>query len=612
MTSRASIAAARCPWVIVLALVAASARAHETDQFSVPLGREFADLRYHFSDDVRQRLERAVERLNERIDRARRSDPTGARARRYESPDAVARAVFAEFPNLVLHVESIELALRDPKLQARYPGLLLGHQPFFWIYHHPMLIIDVLKFPRYWRTSTVMIDGTYLGTDKIVHFVHMGYIYFQDYRRALARGLDEQQALDRVINVGGGLNVISENVLLGGLSTGVRSNADLAADYAGLKFYRNLTEPVRLEGRMHPPLLEHDGVHWRLGAPARPGRDFFSRFVTDHWDEALNPNTYVLGVGIWVRDAIEDRCEDALTWYCEQQGLPRTRERFIEASRRLTTYFGENYGHQGDVEEMIGIANCCFSEDDRPATTTEAGHPSDAAPRFDVTDAYAARLIGFREDDRRPARRLPAADADPWGRNELWWAARDGDAGRIASMIAADADVRVADVDGETPLHWAARRGHADAARALLEGGAEVDAQSWLEETPLIIAARESHLDLMRVLLDADAGVDRRDGFGRTALHGAASRGGVDAVRMLIAAGANPMVRDDFGVTALHLAARAGHVAASAALVDADADPDVRNRIGHSPADEARLRGHEDITAMLHRSRGIARTGKTD
>jgi ankyrin repeat protein len=588
--------------VAAATLASSTARGHETDQYSVPLGREFADLRYHFSDDIHDRLERAVEKLNRRIDRSRRWDPTGAGARRFQSPDTVAGAVFAEFPGLILHVESIERALRDPALQARYPGLLLGYQPAVWIYHHPMLILDVLKFPRYWRTSTIMIDGTYLGTDKPVHFVHMGYIYFQNYRQALARGDDEAEAMRKVLGVGGGINLISENALLGGISTGVRSNADLAADFAGLKFYRNLTEEVRLEGEMQPPLLVHDGTHWRLNDHVCRGHDFFSVFVSDHWDEALNPNTYVLGLGMWVRDGLISRCDDALTWYCEEQGLPRTRERFVRVTESLTTYYGEEYGHQGDLDEMVSIANCCFGADEPQAESVSAAFAAETPSPLDAQDRDAARLAGQSHVENERRFRRPGSHADPWGRSPLWWAAREGDADRVKALILAGADVNAADVDGERPLHWAARWDRVAAARVLLERGADASATSWSGATALHIAARESHLEVMRVLLEHDAVVEARDGFGCTPLHDAAGRGGEAAVRLLLSAGANPMARDDLGTTPLHLAARAGHLQPAAALLAKGADPNVPNRVGRSAGDEARLGRHAPVVKLFRRA----------
>ena len=63
---------------------------------------------------------------------------------------------------------------------------------------------------------------------------------------ARKRGVDESTAVAQAVPLSTGNNLLlSENWLLGRFTTGIRSNADLAANYAGFKFYRNLTEPVR-------------------------------------------------------------------------------------------------------------------------------------------------------------------------------------------------------------------------------------------------------------------------------------------------------------------------------------------------------------------------------
>ena len=85
------------------------------------------------------------------------------------------------------------------------------------------------------------------------------------------------------------------------LTTGIRSNADLAANYAGFKFYRNLTEEVRIGDRVMPPMLVRQGPYWRLNDQVQPDSDFFTAFITPHWNEALNPNVYAIVTDARVR-----------------------------------------------------------------------------------------------------------------------------------------------------------------------------------------------------------------------------------------------------------------------------------------------------------------------
>ena len=131
---RAGDRVAACLLACLLLGCAASASAHETDQYSLPMGREFADLRFEISDYMRNVLQRAVDRLNARIRTSLddESHPTAATARHY-NPENVAAPVFTEFPIVVHMVEQFNLTVLDSGLQRRYPGLVTGYFPTTWI-----------------------------------------------------------------------------------------------------------------------------------------------------------------------------------------------------------------------------------------------------------------------------------------------------------------------------------------------------------------------------------------------------------------------------------------------------------------------------------------------
>lgn len=547
--------------LIVLAVPAGGAeraRGHETDQYTLPTGREFADLRYEMSDYVRGVVQRGVERLNARIRSTldEEGQATPATERHY-APESVASAVFSEFP-LVLHmVEQLNLSVLDAGLKRRYPGLVTGYIPGIWIYSHALLVLDVTKLPRLSRSAMLQIDGVLLGTDKIVHFVHMGYLYYGAYGAALKRGGSEAEAVGRAVALGTGNHpILSERTLLGELATGVFSNADLAADYAGLLFYRNLTEEVRLKGRVRPPLLIRDGPYWRLNDHVRGRSDFFADFVSPHWNEALNPCVYGSWTATIIRAALERRCDDVLRWYARGDGSPRTREEFQAIHEALRRYDGVDYGAEGDLNAMVTIANTCFS-----------GRRGGAAVRR-------------------------AAE-------ELWEGVRAGDASRVARALAAGADANGRDPDGERPLHAAARRGHVEMARMLLERGAEVNAATVPGLTPLHVAVRERHVEVTALLLASGAPAGAVDAFGRAALHDAAARGDRAAALMLLAAGAGIDAADGFGTTPLHLAARHGRTEVVEALIQRGANTAVVSALGRTPADEAGLAGHRGIAEFL-------------
>ncbi len=554
-------------WLLACLLLgcAATASAHETDQYSLPMGREFADLRFEISDYMRNVLQRGIDRLNARIRTSLddESHPTSATARNY-APENVAAAVFSEFPIVVHMVEQFNLTVLDSALQRRYPGLVTGYFPTTWIYSNWLLMLDVTKLARLGRSATFQIDGVLLGTDKIVHFAHMGYMYHGAYISALKRGETEAQAVQAAIELGTGSNpIFSERTMLGELSTGVYSNADLISDYMGLRFYRNLTSEISLKGQMRPPLLTRDGPYWRLNDHVRGRTDFFVDFVSPHWNEAYNPSVYVSWMRGIVRDALERRCGDVLLWYTRLDGTPRTRDEFQAIHEDMRSYYGEQYGAEGDFAEMVTVANTCFSA---PHTGQALGPQS---------TSRSASHPGLPESIRL------------------------GDAGAVSQALQAGADVNAADLDGLRPLHIAARIGQGDIVRLLLGRGANVNVTSANGLSPLHFAAREGRSDIVQMFVQAGARVGATDAFGRVPLHDAAERGDTSSASILLAAGAIINTTDGFGTTPLHLAARSGQSAMVDLLMRRGANASLVSQLGRTPTDEAVLAGHRGIAEFV-------------
>ena len=81
---------------IAIALVglfcASPARAHETDQFTVPLGRKTADLGPHMAQWAYDAIERGVEDANSRIEQALKGGNEESAARS-QTPEAIASIV---------------------------------------------------------------------------------------------------------------------------------------------------------------------------------------------------------------------------------------------------------------------------------------------------------------------------------------------------------------------------------------------------------------------------------------------------------------------------------------------------------------------------------------
>ncbi|XP_030454352.1 protein arginine N-methyltransferase 2 [Syzygium oleosum] len=86
---------------------------------------------------------------------------------------------------------------------------------------------------------------------------------------------------------------------------------------------------------------------------------------------------------------------------------------------------------------------------------------------------------------------------------QLCEAARNGDIGRLESLISAGADVSHFDADGLTPLMHAAKSGRADAAKALLEAGAPWNALSPSNLSAGDFAMESGHQEAFELLLNA-------------------------------------------------------------------------------------------------------------
>lgn len=540
----------------VLALRAPVACAHETDQYSLPVGREFADLRVYFSRTAYAAIAEAVNETNAAI----RDSNSSIDTQRLQSPDAIAAKVWERLLTDFAINEVIDGTLASDAVRSRYPGLVVAYRPEHSIYDHPLLVVDVTKFVRtFFRISTVGVNGTLFGTDKLVHFLHLGHIYFTTYRDARVGGATEEEAVARAVGVGSGYKNIflSENALLGLWVTGIRSNGDLAANYAGFKFYRNLTEPVRIGDRMLPPMLVRDGNYWRVDGRVRADSDFFTVFITPHWNEALNPNTYAPLVGDLVRSELERRCPEVLDWYRDERGRKRDRQEFAAIARELATLYGEPYGHEDHGENTVSIANTCFPP----------GEPGYAARSSARADA------GARAQTATAPGPAPAQSASPqWpggdrlGRTELWWAANDGDLAAVDRLLAQVENPNAADIDGEAPLHAAARQGHVAVVEALLAGGADPRAKALYDATPLHAASDQSQAGTALALLRGGADVNARDAFGRTALHAAIRQGDRELAALLLDYGAD---RDAAyaGRTLAEIAARSGDEALAKWLV---------------------------------------------
>ena len=148
------------------------------------------------------------------------------------------------------------------------------------------------RFGRIVRIGPIInVNGVYMGTDKIGHFLSQGRKFYKRYRRLG----NEEQAMRR--------SVTTERGVFGALTTGIYSNADLVANYEGYRFYRGLFHDAVVADK--PAILR-----WEGDRPVRQRAFTWADHVNAFWDEALNPNVYAKPLVPYVERRLLALCDD--------------------------------------------------------------------------------------------------------------------------------------------------------------------------------------------------------------------------------------------------------------------------------------------------------------
>jgi hypothetical protein len=142
-------------------------------------------------------------------------------------------------------------------------------------------------------SPTIEVAGVRVGADKLGHFFADGAWIEESYRRALAKGATEHEALEKAVR----FSLDTERTIWGSMTSGVMSLADLDANYQGLLFYRGLC------GGPDPALEETDSG-WKLK------RRFDIRdYVDPKWDESWEANIYTAWRWAKVKPVMRRYCE---------------------------------------------------------------------------------------------------------------------------------------------------------------------------------------------------------------------------------------------------------------------------------------------------------------
>lgn len=148
---------------------------------------------------------------------------------------------------------------------------------------------------------------------------------------------------------------------------------------------------------------------------------------------------------------------------------------------------------------------------------------------------------------------------------QLWDAARAGDAASVKALLAKGADVNAKFRYGATALSYASDKGHLEVVKVLLDNQADVNVKdTFYGATPLVWAAQKGHTGIVVALLDK--GAEGRD----TALMIGAGDGTAELVKAVLARGQLPA---ETLSNALAAATRANHSEVAELLTKAGAVP---------------------------------------
>jgi hypothetical protein len=328
--------------------------AFETDQYDLP-PVPLADIGDEVSEYIEENLRKAVATVNAEIADSRaclgktltpRRKCASAENEKKEldhllSNDAVARQLFKYIGDGNLYITKTGKWFKSHKFRGQPDR----YKP---AYTRSIFLIN----PADYLTSspTVRLFSTEFGTDKIEHFLQQGYQYYEIYNKAIAKKMSEDEAVKKAIRWG----QLTEQTYYGILSSGVYSNGDLYANYAGLKFYQGLTRPLIINGEKRPATVELDGAHWQIVDPDLR-KHLIKPFISEHLNEAYNPSAFRFTLVRFVRRAV--RKHACAAWQKAFPGL--TVDELERRASALKQWNGENYGFT-EKDRFVTIAEECF------------------------------------------------------------------------------------------------------------------------------------------------------------------------------------------------------------------------------------------------------------
>jgi hypothetical protein len=344
--------------IFIFAIVlfqATIAFAFETDQYNLP-PQPLGDIGVEVSDYTETVVRKAVEQVNAEI--LRRENCLITATKQCDSPeknqkqlaylrsdDAVAHEVYEVLGGGIVPYTNSGSWLESNQFKAQPARYKPGFRESLFVFY-PTSYFEL--------ASTVKMYDVQFGTDKIAHFFEEGYGYFKTYKKELNKGSSAKQATEKAVKAG----QKSERGIYGTFISGVFSNGDLAADYAGMKFYQGFTEELRISDKTRPAMLKLNNGVWALNESFDMQTMLLKPFVSNHLNEALNPSgfTKFLGLNSQVRKVLRRNCPE---WRVQNPNF--TQLDFERLTESLKRWNNEDYGFT-EKKNFITIADTCFEK----------------------------------------------------------------------------------------------------------------------------------------------------------------------------------------------------------------------------------------------------------
>jgi len=342
--------------LLILAIsTATSSFAFETDQYNLPPVR-LGDIGTEVSGYFEENLIAAIGEVNSEIDKLNhciangekreKSCPSAGEARRRLDEalgeDAVGRTLFKRIGDGSLFITNTGKWFRSHQFAASPSSYHVPYADSIY-YFKPSNQLTL--------SPTVRMFDIEFGTDKIEHLLQQGWKYYEIRRSELVKGKTAAEADKKAVDWG----KHSERTYYGLLSSGVYSNADLVANFVGMRFYEGMTKPLQINGSTRPAILElHDG-HWRIAPNVDLAPTLLKPFISEHLNEAFNPSGYAFFVYPTVKRVVRTRACSG--W---QSLIKQTKKADLsQRSALLEKWNGEDYGF-ATKGSRVTIGDSCF------------------------------------------------------------------------------------------------------------------------------------------------------------------------------------------------------------------------------------------------------------